>query len=208
MKRLSLMLSVITISTCVAQEKQPLKWQASYGFKGVYVKQMNNKFAFQNHSLSYGIYRDINRRWYWNADVQLSYMNYNNTAFPIPTSDTSFSMNEFRFSGLGLGLNYRIGYKFIEREKFSASFFLGINTSSLLYGESYLKNDLTGASNKSIYSFNRGTINFLGGIQAEYKLNDRSSLFMTYEFTNNLRFNSFTNNSGILQFGYRKAFKN
>lgn len=200
------------ISQSFAQESQPLKWQAAYGFNGAIGKAGSSSVNIQNHQLSYGVYKDINKRWYWNADLQLGLMKYKNTSFYFQSIDTngamSYDIGTFDVTTIGLGLTYRVGYKFIAREKFSASFFLGLNAVTNIYSQSKSSILSPYSYASSTNSFSGLGLSFLGGLQAEYKLKNNSSLYLSYELNNFQNTSYFSNNFGLLQFGYRKAFKN
>ncbi len=200
------------ISQSFAQESQPLKWQTSYGFTGSVAKFGYEKMSYQNHQLAYGVYRDINNRWYWNADIQVFGMNYFNSSFGFQSFDTlgnlSYKSGTYEFSAFGLGATYRIGYKFIAKERFNASFFLGVNASAVLFGRSKSVEPNNDSGLETISRINGGGAGFLGGLQAEYKLKNNSSLFLTYEFSNSRNISFTGSNFGNIQFGYRKSFKN
>lgn len=212
MKKISVIVFLICFKSLFAQEVNPLKWQTSYGFTGSAAKFGNGKISYQNHQLAYGVYKDINKRWYWNTDIQIFGMNYNNSHFGFQSIDTAGNFNynygTYQFSAFGLGATYRVGYKFISKERFNASFFLGVNASAVLYGrsKSYEPNNDSGI--ETISRINGGGLGFLGGLQAEYMLKNNSSLFLSYEVSN-FRNISFTGtNFGNLQIGFRKSFKN
>lgn len=199
MKKICLILSLLAISQSFAQESQPLKWQAAYGFNGSFSKSGSNKSSYQNHQLSFGLYRDINKRWYWNADFEVfgSFSSYNYLGMQTFDSlgNASYSKISSQHSGFGIGATYRVGYKFITRDRFNVSFFLGINASTYVYGRSKSIEPTSTLTTKNL--FNTG-IGFLGGIQAEYMLKNNSSLFLSYEISNN----------PYIQIGFRRSFKN
>lgn len=187
------------ISQSFAQESQALKWQTSYGFNGSVSKSGSNKSSYQNHQLSFGVYRDINKRWYWNTDFEVfgTFASYNYLGMQTFDSlgNASYSKVSNQTLGFGIGATYRVGYKFITRERFNASFFLGINASTYLYGRSKTIEPTSSLTTSSLFN---GGIGFLGGIQAEYMLKNNASLFLSYEISNN----------PYIQIGFRRSFKN
>jgi hypothetical protein len=210
MKRIAVIIMCIGIGNSHAQEKEKLQWQVNYGLGGNYFHSGSLTSSSLTNSFQLGIYRNITNRWWWNANLKYSYTGFQSRNFPANFNNgqelllSSASLNGKYHS---MGLSYKVGYKFIAKERFSVSTYLGLQLNSGIYSSmltTYNNPAYGSISNRN--GFTRPRFNYLYGIQAEYKLSDKSAVFFAWEADNMLRLNRATINLGSVQIGFRRTF--